>query len=73
MAAAPVELPKTNAVVQPSAVVNSDERKSFLLAMIVAGAVLLIGIVGVGVVWMLRSRSKPRASLITRSIDRDPK
>ena len=41
--------------------------------MLVGGSVLLLGIVAGVIFWQLRSRSKPRASLITRSIDRDPK
>lgn len=68
----PVLTPKTNRVVQPSAAGTSTGGKSLLLTLLVAGSGLLIGIVVTGV-WLLRSRSKPRASLITRSIDRAPK
>jgi hypothetical protein len=69
---APAAAPKTNAVVQPGAVGNSTKRETLPLTLLVAGSGLLIGIV-VGGVWLLRSRSKPRVSLITRSIDRKPK
>jgi len=70
--AAPLATPKADPVIQPAAVVPSTETRSFPLLLLLAGSVLLIAIV-VGVIfWQLRSRSKPRASLITRSIDRDP-
>lgn len=69
---APVLAPETNSVVQPNAVGTSAETKSSPLTMLVVGSVLLIGIVVGVVVWLLRSRSKPHVSLITRSIDHDP-
>ena len=70
---APVVVTETNAVVQPSAVDTSAEGKFLTLTMLVVGSVLLIGIGAGFFAWLLRSRSKPHASLITRSIDRDPK
>ena len=69
----PVLAPKTNPVVQPASTAENPERTSFSLTLLVVGSLLLIGIVAGVIFWKLRFRSKPRASLITRSIDRDPK
>ncbi|MEI2726602.1 MAG: hypothetical protein V9H26_24710 [Verrucomicrobiota bacterium] len=69
----PVPAPKTNPVVQPASTAENPERTSFSLTLLVVGSLLLIGIVAGVIFWKLRFRSKPRASLITRSIDRDPK
>jgi hypothetical protein len=69
---AKVVAPKTSTVDGPSAVGTGAERKSLPLTLLVAGSGLLIVIV-VGGGWLLRSRSKPRVSLITRSLDRDSK
>ena len=73
MIPAPVVMPKSNPVVQPRAIDSSAEGKPLPHTMLVVGSVLLIGIVAGFVFWRLQSRSKPRASLITRSIDREPK
>ncbi len=64
---------ETNAVDQPRPADTGAEGKPSSLAMFVAGSVMLIGIVAGFVFWRVQSRSKPRASLITRSIDREPK
>ncbi len=70
---APVVVTKTNVAVQQNATDTSAGRKSLSLTMLVAGSVLLIGII-VGIfVWLLRFRPKPRASLITRSMNTDKK
>ena len=70
---APEVMPKSNPVGQPRPVGTSAEGKSVPYTLLVVGSVLLVGIV-LGVIgWRLQSRSKPRASLITRSIERDPK
>ncbi len=68
----PVRTQKTNAIIQTGTLEPTSEKKSLPLTLLVAGAGLLFGIVVAGV-WLLRSRSKPRVSLITRSIDRAPK
>lgn len=64
--------PKADPGVQPAGVIPSAETRSFPLLLLGAGLVLLLGIVAGVFFWQLRARSKPRASLITRSIDRDP-
>ena len=69
----PVVAAKTRATVQQSAAGTSAEAKSLLPTMVGAGSILLLGIVVVIFVWLLRSRSKPRVSLITRSLNRHPK
>lgn len=68
-----VVAPKTNAGVQQNATDTSAGRESLSLTMLVAGSVLLIGIGGVVFGWRLRSRAKPRVSLITRSVDQNKK
>lgn len=69
----PVVTPKTNVIAQSNADGSSSSgKRSLPFTLLVAGSGLLIGIVAGGV-WLLRSRAKPRASLITRSIDRAPK
>ena len=68
-----VETPKTSAVVEPSAVEARAEKKSLSLPLLLAGGVLLTGIVGWIVFWLFWPRPQPGVSLITRSIDRDPK
>jgi hypothetical protein len=73
MIPAPVVIPKGNPVVQPRPIDSSAEGTSSPLTMLMVGSVLLIGIVAGFVFWRIQSRSKPRASLITRSIDREPK
>jgi hypothetical protein len=73
MISTPEVMPNSNPVVQPRPVDTSAERNLFPLSIVVPGSFLLIGIGAGGVIWLMRSRSKPRASLITRSIDREPK
>lgn len=70
---APKVMPNSNPVVQPRGVDSSAEGNHSPLAALVVGSVLLLGIVAGVIFWQLRSRSKPRASLITRSIDRELK
>ena len=72
MIPAPEVVPKTNADIQAWMATASAEEKTLPLTIIVPAWSLLIGIV-LGFVGWRRSRSKPRASLITRSIDREPK
>jgi len=64
---APVVSSKTNAA-------NLGAKgKSLRPALLVVGAVLLSGIVGWVVFWLFWPHKQTRVSLITRSIDRDPK
>jgi hypothetical protein len=73
MVPSPEQMPKSSPVVQPGPIGTSAEGKTSRLTMLVAGSVLVVGIVAGFVFWRLQARSKPRASLITRSIDRQPK